>query len=149
MAKPVAVGAATVRAFYGYNTLTDTSTWDAVLRSTAYYTPVYAVLTRSVHPEQANDPQWGGSWPAWRRSETNVCPCTARKHEGFGSVPIRRETSKSKKRLGNPLDARLRVADYTHVIQRGPADNDGSRQAHWAQRYSRARSVRTWRSPRS
>ena len=57
MAKPVAVGAATVRAFYGYNTLTDTSTWDAVLRSTAYYTPAYAALTRSVHPQQANDPQ--------------------------------------------------------------------------------------------
>ena len=33
MTTPVAVGAATVRAFYGYNTLTDTSTWDAVLRS--------------------------------------------------------------------------------------------------------------------
>ena len=59
MAKPVAVGAATVRAFYGYNTLTDTSTWDAVLRSTAYYTPVYAALTRSVHPQQANDPPVG------------------------------------------------------------------------------------------
>jgi len=57
MAKPVAVGAATVRALYGYNTLTDTSTWDAVLRSTAYYTPGYAALTRSVHPQQANDPQ--------------------------------------------------------------------------------------------
>ena len=58
MAKAVAVGAATVRAFYGYNTLTDTSTWDAVLRSAAYYTPVYAALTRSVHPQQTNDPQW-------------------------------------------------------------------------------------------
>ena len=63
MANPVAVGAATVRAFYGYNTLTDTSTWDAVLRSTAYYTPAYAALTRSVHPQQANDPQWD-AWAA-------------------------------------------------------------------------------------
>ena len=63
MANPVAVGAATVRAFYGYNTLTDTSTWDAVLRSTAYYTPVYAALTRSVHPQQTNDPQWD-AWAA-------------------------------------------------------------------------------------
>ena len=63
MTTPVAVGAATVRAFYGYNTLTDTSTWDAVLRSTAYYTPVYAALTRSVHPQQTNDPQWD-AWAA-------------------------------------------------------------------------------------
>lgn len=64
MANPVAVGLATMRAYWGYNTVTDTSTWAAVLRSTAYYTPRFAEVTRAVHPSPlVNDPQWD-TWAA-------------------------------------------------------------------------------------
>lgn len=61
----VAVGEADLRLYFGYDTLTDHSSWDAVLRSTRYYTASYAALTRAVHPRPYDDPQWR-TWAAHR-----------------------------------------------------------------------------------
>ncbi len=58
VANPTAVGRACMEAYWGYNTVTDVSRWNAVLRSARYYTPSYARVTRAIQPHPATDPQW-------------------------------------------------------------------------------------------
>ena len=65
MTNPSAVGRACMKAYWGYDTVTDVSRWSAVLRSAVYYTPTFARVTRAIHPHPATDPQWR-TWAAHR-----------------------------------------------------------------------------------
>jgi hypothetical protein len=65
MANPAAVGRACMKVYWGYNTVTDVSRWNAVLRSAVYYTPSYARVTRVIQPHPATDLQWR-TWAAHR-----------------------------------------------------------------------------------
>lgn len=65
MANAGAVGRACMEAYWGYNTVTDVSRWNAVLRSAVYYTASYARVTLAIHPHPATDPQWR-TWAAHR-----------------------------------------------------------------------------------
>ena len=65
MADAAAVGRACMKVYWGYNTVTDVSRWNAVLRSAVYYTPSYARATRTIHPHPATDPQWR-TWASHR-----------------------------------------------------------------------------------
>lgn len=65
MANPSAVGRACMKAYWGYDTITDVSRWDAALRSAAYYTPAFARATRAIQAHPATDPQWR-IWAAHR-----------------------------------------------------------------------------------
>jgi hypothetical protein len=65
MTNPSAVGRACMKAYWGYDTITDISRWSAALRSAAYYTPAFARATRAIQPHPATDPQWR-TWAAHR-----------------------------------------------------------------------------------
>ncbi len=77
MDDPVAVGKADLKLYFGYNTVTDHSRWDAVLRSTRYYTRSYAAATKAVHPRPYNDAQWG----LWKAHKAVMAVSVARVYD--------------------------------------------------------------------